>query len=401
MSMRREFDLLVAGSGIVGLSFALAAARSGWRVALLDDAAPEPNPRPPHDARAYALAPRSIQWLDALGVWPRMADQAQPYRQMRVWDSADGPTLKFDAATLGKSALGAIVADRDLRAALRAAIAQTPTVIVATHARPDALEIDAQRVRLEIGETRLRARLLVVADGAQSPYRQLLGVTQTTLDHAQTALVCCVRSEQPHAATAWQRFNLGGPSALLPLKGDAHLSALVWTLPPERAASLEAAADAVFEEALTRAFDGRLGALRKVGAVRRFPLRSALADRWIGPSFALIGDSARSVHPLAGLGLNLGLSDARELLEHLDALKQAGRDPFTLAALRPYERSRRSESAIVVAALSAINSATRSASAPLQSLRALGMRSVTQSPWLQRLFAERALALKFGLERAD
>jgi ubiquinone biosynthesis UbiH/UbiF/VisC/COQ6 family hydroxylase len=396
MSTRREHDLIINGAGVVGLSAALGAARAGLRVAVLDQ-----HPIDGHfsatttDPRVYALAPFSQQWLAALGAWDGVvARRANAYQRMVVWDALGNATLSFDAAELARPSLGHIVEESALRSALLDALHSTSVELISA-VQIESLETAEGRVRLELSnESRLRAKLLIAADGAKSKLRSLLGVEVDAVDFGQSALVATLQPTHGHQNTAWQRFQPGGPLALLPL-ADGQVS-MVWSMPNARADELIKLNEQALAQAITRASDAKLGELTLTSRVHRFALTRHLAQRLLGPGFVIIGDAARVVHPLAGLGLNLGLADAHALIELIATLEKADRDWSRQAALRPFERARRSESALISNALSAINALFRRADPPLALARDAGVALVQNSALLKRFFAERSLGVNFS-----
>lgn len=350
MSRRGVLDAVVVGAGIVGAAAALGLAREGLSVALLERREPPPWRGPGSDLRVVALAHDSLRLLQQLGVWEGLADAAQPYRRMEIWDAGAPDTLVFDAAELGCGQLGAIVenallVDR-LWQALEAAGVQRrcPGELAAIEHDGDSPLL----VREQDGGS-LRTRLLLVADGAASPTREQLGIATSSHDYHQQGLVAYVGCEQPHAATCYQRFLPGGPLAFLPFV-DGRCS-IVWSLPDAEAARLLEVADAAFLDELERAFDGRLGRLHAVSSRRAFPLRRQLAQRYAQGRALLLGDAAHVVHPLAGQGVNLGLRDVAALLRHRQRYADDPGLPWRLARLG---RERRSDNAMAAYAFEAI-----------------------------------------------
>ena len=356
MSRRARVDIAVVGGGVVGSAAALALARLGLEVVLLETREPPRWKADARDLRVYAFAPDNAALLSSLGAWDAVrAARLQPYRRMRVWDAAGGDELAFDADRLGVRELGWIVehgllVDR-LWSALPGAGVQVrcPAAVVALDPHDD-----GARLRLDDGTT-VDARLVLGADGAASSVRTLAGIETEAHDYGQRGVVGFVASERPHAETAWQRFLPGGPLALLPFAdGD---SSIVWTLPDAEAARVLALDDDAFGRELTIASGGRLGALRATSPRAAFPLRRQLATTHVEGRVLLLGDAAHVVHPLAGQGVNLGLRDVSSLAESVRAAQARQADYAAPQRLARWARARRSENAIAAHAFGAINRA--------------------------------------------
>ncbi|GAB6196194.1 FAD-dependent oxidoreductase [Lysobacter xanthus] len=352
MSRRETVDVAVVGGGVVGTATALAFARDGWSVALLEARAPAPWRRDAPDLRVYALAPDNMALLDALDAGASIrAARATPYRRMEVWDAAGGGVLSFDADRFGRRELGWIIENDLLVDRLQAALSRedveqhVPASVVA-------LEQDESRATLKLEDgRRLRARLVVAADGAASTLRTLAGIDAPTHDYAQQGLVAYVDAEAPLQATCYQRFLPTGPLAFLPV--GPHRASIVWTLPTEEANRVRDVDDEAFAIAITDASGGRLGCVTPASARVAFPLRRRLAARALCGRLVLVGDAAHAVHPLAGQGVNLGLRDVSALRA---ALPRPGRDadPVT-ARLERWARERRSDTTRAALAFETIN----------------------------------------------
>lgn len=355
----RRTDAAIVGGGIVGAACALALAREGLQVTLIERAEPAPWSADTPDPRVYAFAPDNAALLDALGVWDAVAAaRAQPYRRMRVHDAAGGEELRFDADALAVPQLGWIVENALLQDRLWAAV-RASTVTVRCPAAVVALEQEEDSAMLELDDgLRIEARIAIAADGGRSTLRDLAGIATTTEDYAQRGVVAYVASERPHEDTAWQRFLPTGPLAFLPCAPwpDApNVSSIVWTLPEDEALRVLSLDDARFAEELTRAFASRLGACRPLTPRIGFPLRRQLAEAYVAGRVLAMGDAAHVVHPLAGQGVNLGLRDVsalRALVADAQARRVDWAAPHRLAR---WARARRSDATASAQAFSLIN----------------------------------------------
>ena len=414
--MTARCDVAVAGGGAIGCALALALARDGCEVALLEPKPPAPfDASAPHDLRTYALSPASIAQLTRLGAWGGVLERrASPYARMEVWADDAARGIAFDAALVGEPMLGAIVEDRALRDALWQAVLGEPRI--ATHAASvSSLEADARRVRLGLDDgTAIDALLAVAADGGQSRVRALAGLDAVVTvggasaptgaapvgaeapptmrgsrllapREAQRALVANVRTTRPHQATAWQRFTPDGPLAFLPLSNGE--SSIVWSVREARAQSLLALDDAAFASELADAFQHRLGDVVPVSPRASFPLAPMHAQRYASTRVALVGDAAHVVLPLAGQGLNLGLLDAAALAE---VLADARSDPGDAAALERYARWRRADNALSANAFLALDRLFRAEAPGVAWLRATGLALADRIAPLKRELALQA-----------
>ncbi|GAA3904975.1 2-octaprenyl-3-methyl-6-methoxy-1,4-benzoquinol hydroxylase [Halomonas cibimaris] len=350
------FDALIVGNGMVGTALCALLADAGMQVGLVE-AQPRPlaldtlgeAPAP----RVSALSPVSVRLLKHLGAWPLMAEKrVTAYRYMRVWDTEGSGDIAFSADEAGVAALGYIVENSLTTAALNARVLDHPGVTTFFGQRVTALQTTAtgRWLKLEDGTT-LGAPLVVAADGARSVLRDMAEIDVAEDDMHQHAVVTTVRCERPHGATARQAFVAGQPLAFLPLTvaGDERYCSVVWSVAPERAEALKAMTPEALGEALGRALEHRLGAVEVCDRAYAFPLVQRHARRYTAPHFALVGDAAHSIHPLAGQGVNLGLMDAAVLAEEVIAAFQRGAPWGDARRLKRFERRRRGDNAAVLA----------------------------------------------------
>lgn len=387
MSRGDAFDVAVVGAGMVGSACAVGLARRGLRVVLIEERAPSPwRVGDDVDLRVVALAPSSVDVLRGLGVWDVIAAaRVSPYQRMHVRDAASGAALDFDATDRGEAELGFIVENRLIQHALWQAAEADTRIERRCPARVVATSADGGRRMLELADgSRLAARLVLAADGANSPVRELAGMATHGRDYGQRAVVAHVATAHAHQATAWQRFLPGGPLAFLPL-ADGR-SSIVWSLPDMDAARVLALDDTAFLRELGIAFDFRLGPVTATTPRAAFALRLQLAERYLAPRLALVGDAAHQLHPLAGQGVNLGFRDVAELIATLEP----SRDPGIETTLRRYERRRRSDNTIAAHGVDALARIFCVEAMPFVALRGAGIRLINAFAPLKRVLADHA-----------
>lgn len=388
MNRRGDLDAVIVGGGAIGTALALALARDDFDVAMIESRVPKPwRAEDDVDLRVVALAADARDLLADLGVWtPIAAARIAPYRRMRVWDANAPGELVFDAAERGEAALGWIIENRLIQHALWQAATEQRGVRVLSPAEVAdvASGDDVAEVALADG-TRLRSRIVIAADGAESPVRKMLDIGDNGRDYAQRAVVAHVATAREHENTAWQRFHPGGPLAFLPL-ADGR-SSIVWSLPEGEAARVLALDDAAFRNELGCAFDFRFGEIMSTTPRAAFPLRMRLAAKYIAGRCALAGDAAHVVHPLAGQGMNLGFRDVACLRRVLRDARERGRDIGAAHVLRRYERERRSENTLAAYGLDGIERLFGNGNAIVAGFRGAGLAIVDRADPLKQFFA--------------
>jgi 2-octaprenyl-6-methoxyphenol hydroxylase len=323
-------DVAISGGGLVGASLALALAQLKLRVALIEAVPFGTADQPSFDDRSTALSNGSRRIFEALGVWPLIEREATAIRRIHVSDKGRFGFTRIDAKEQGLSALGFVVVNRIMGAALWRRLNAEPTITVLAPAKVQSMQLQQHRQCIECvladGTTRVvEAKLAVAADGARSTLRQSAGIGASSWDYEQVALVSNVLSQHFHDHVAYERFTPAGPLALLPLT-EGRLG-LVWTSQPDTVKEMAALGDAEFLARLQDTFGFRLGRFTRVGSRQLYPLSLTRSDEYVAERLAIVGNAAQTLHPIAGQGFNLGLRDAVSLAEVLaDGHAQVGAD---------------------------------------------------------------------------
>lgn len=390
-------DVVIVGGSHVGLALALALVRLGGRettVAVLERGAiGNAAPAAPADPRAFAISHGSRALLEAIGVWPLVADAAEPVLGIEITDSALDNVIRpvllaWDNTAAGEPASCIVEAHR-LTAALAERVRSTPSIRLVEHADVVSLDLGAARATVGLADGRtVTGSLAVGADGARSRVRDLAGVQSIGWGYGQTGLVATVGLERPHGGKAVQHFLPGGPFALLPLPG--RRCCITWSETDDEARRIMALDDAGFLEEAQRRAGWRLGALSLEGPRGSWPLVFQSARTMIGRRLALAGDAARSVHPIAGQGLNLGLRDVAALAECIVDSLHLGLDAGDAAGLERYERWRRFDAFVWGAGFTALNQLFSNDVGPLRALRGVGLGVVDRLPGLKALLVAEA-----------
>jgi 2-octaprenyl-6-methoxyphenol hydroxylase len=395
-------DVVIAGGGYVGLSLALALARSvpGARIALVD---PRPWTEQVADPRASAIAAAARRMLSALGVWSAIESEAEPIREMIVTDSRLEDVVRpvfltFEGTTDSGEPFAHMVPNGAMVGALGAAAEAAGVVMLSPDTARD-FEVGpaAVAVRLSSGRT-VEARVLVAADGVKSRLRGLAGIRTTRLDYGQSGIVTTIEHDRHHEGRAEEHFLPSGPFATLPLKGG-HRSSLVWSERTEVADRLVNGDEVIFEAELVRRLGHHLGPVRVAGPRAAYPLGLTLARDFVQDRFALVGDAAHGIHPIAGQGLNLGFRDVAALSEVLAEALRLGQDPGAFDVLERYQRWRRFDTMQMAVVTDVLNRLFSNDLAPVRLVRDVGLGLVDRLPTLKRFFIGEAAGRDGGQPR--
>ena len=395
MSEDIRTEVLIAGGGMVGLTLGLALARAGIAAAVVDRERPAAKEDEGFDGRSSAIARASQRILAGIGVWDRMAPEAQAILDIRVSDGRIGRPaaplfLHFDSLEVG-APFGHILENRVIRRVLGEAVRNQPGLLhlapaeLAESHRADG-RVDA---RLADGR-RIRADLLVAADGRGSPLREAARIPAARWSYPQTGIVASVAHDVPHRGVAHEHFLPSGPFAMLPMTGNR--SSLVWTERRDVAAAMMALEPEEFAAEMERRFGLSLGKLTLLGRRWAYPIEFVLAARYVDTRLALVGDAAHAIHPIAGQGLNLGLRDVAALAEAVVDAARLGLDVGGPDVLARYQSWRRFDSLAVAAVTDGLNRLFSNDLGPLRLARDLGLAAVDRIPPLKRFFMRSAMS---------
>ncbi|SEN33418.1 FAD-dependent monooxygenase [Palleronia pelagia] len=392
-----DHDVIIAGGGLNGCTLALALASGGLDVALIDPVPVDTRGGAEFDGRSYALSAASRALLGALGLWPGLADGAQPILDIRISDGTAGTgpsplTLEFDHAQIEEGPMGFMVEDRHLRPALLDAIDKDARITAITGVSVTGQAPHASGVTATLSDGReIDGRLLVGCDGRRSATAQRAGIRRTGWEYPQNALVAAIGHERPHDGVAHQFFMPEGPLAILPLKGNR--CSIVWTERRERARALTDLPDDAYLNVLRPRFGNFLGEISLAGRRYTYPLALSIANSFAAPRVALVGDAAHAVHPIAGQGLNAGLKDVGSLAEVVVDAHRRGEDIGRIDVLRRYEQWRRFDVSALALATDGFNRLFSNDNPILRAVRDAGLGLVGHLPGLRRSAIREAAGL--------
>lgn len=390
-------EILIIGGGLVGAAQAIALAKAGIDVVVIDQIDPQSGLDAEFDGRASAIALATQRVLQNIGVWEKLGSDPAPIKDIRV---TDGPSLFFlhyDHSDLGDEPFGYMVENRHMRRALMARLDEYPNIQMIAPAQVQSLNRTPEIAEAHLTDGRIiKAQLVIAAEGRRSPTRQSAGIRLTHWSYKQTAIVCSVRMERSHDFIAHEHFLPAGPFAILPLNGDdpknlGNMASIVWT-EREDLADVMVGLDAdEFKFEFDQRFGDFLGKTEIVGPRWSYPLSLQFAETCTADRLALIGDASHGMHPIAGQGLNMGLRDVAVLAEVIENAKNAGSDYGSAEALENYERWRRFDNTMMLAATDFLNRLFSNNITPIKLARDLGLAAVNQMPGLKKVFMRHAM----------
>ena len=391
-------DLVIVGGGMVGLMLATALRHTGLHIVVIERTAYKPVLSMNLDCRVSAIVQGNVHILQSIGVWPYLQDKAGLLASMRIWDGQEQGGIRFEGIEIGEDKLGVLLENAHLIQGLQDALQESPDVELLC---PEAVEAvvwkrDTVEVTLSGGRA-LHTPLIVGADGGRSWLREQADIDVFSRDYRQKGIVATVKPRFSHQNTAVQRFLDTGPLALLPMKGD--VCSIVWSANDERADELLALSDEDFMDTLNLEAGCVFGGIEAVGARAAFPLQAQLARHVVRPRLALVGDAAHSIHPLAGLGVNLGLRDAMVLAQEIVQAHKFEEDWGGMDVLTRYVKQRMPDVLMTMASMEGLHQAFQAQWPAWIKLRGWGMKALGNAGIIKQLLMRNATGISLPVPR--
>jgi len=385
--VKTDFDIIIVGAGLVGLTTALACAHKGALVCLLDLA----DPQTIEDGRASAIAASSYVMLEHLGIAADIIEHVQSITDLLIADGAVGDVsllkLHFDSTDVdGPSSY--MIENNMLRKALLKRLKTNGNIDLYAPVKISETSREARSVTVTLGDkTQLTASLLVASDGRNSELRQKAGIDVQRFSYKQKAIVTTFEHALPHDGVAHQIFFAGGPLALLPLTNNR--CSIVWSDTARAVDAAMALDEPAFTAELARRIGGFLGDINLIAPRQAFPLSLQMAERYTDNRLVLVGDAAHAIHPLAGQGLNMGLRDAAALADVVAESHAVGLD-LGGAAIGDYEAWRNFDNKTLALSTDMLNRLFSNNIAPIRHARRLGLAAVNRFKPVQKFFMKEA-----------
>ena len=385
MNKKQNFDCIVIGGGLSGLTTTLALSKIGLSVAIIDKTSLKMVKKNEGDQRTTAVSASGKKIFEALDIWDSLKEDAEPILDIVVSEKGKRGHLNFDHQTVGTEPMGHILDNIQLKNSLLTGIRSQKNIQLFPFKSLDNFFPDAGTVTVDLNdETSYEAALLVAADGRNSASRRIAKIKGTNIDYNQSSIVFTVSHEKPHRGTAYEQFTTGGPIAFLPMRGNQ--SSVVWSEDTEVVKSLMQLDDKDFAAAASYRLNDFLGEMTIIGQRKIFPLKLNYADTIIADRFAMVGDAAHGLHPIAGQGFNLGLRDIANLTEEISKARRLGLDIGSFETLRSYQAARRFDNFSLVAATDGLNRLFTNNNKIVRSIRNSGLDAINTMNPLKNLF---------------
>ncbi|MDQ6981177.1 MAG: UbiH/UbiF/VisC/COQ6 family ubiquinone biosynthesis hydroxylase [Ghiorsea sp.] len=385
-------DLVIVGGGMVGLMLAAALRHSGLHIVVIERAAYQPMMSMGLDCRVSAIVQGNVNILKSVGVWQYLQDKAGLMTSMRIWDGQEQGGIRYEAEEIGEDKLGILVENAALIQVLQDTLKESENIeLLCPESVTSVLwKRDGVEVTLESGQV-FNTPLVVGADGGRSWLRGQADIGVFSRDYKQKGIVATVKPRFSHQNTAMQRFLDTGPLALLPMQDD--MCSIVWSASNERADELLRLSDKDFQHELNLEVGGVFGGIVDVGQRAAFPLQAQLARHIVRPRLALIGDAAHSIHPLAGLGVNLGLRDAMVLAQEIVDARKFDEDWGDISVLNRYMKQRMPDVLMTMASMEVLHRTFKVQLPAWIKLRGLGMKALGNAGIIKQMLMKNSTGI--------
>lgn len=377
-----DYDLVIVGGGIIGLTLAAALNDSGLRILLIEARVESASVA---KGQAYAIHMLSALIYQGIGIWDKMSPKIETYNRVRLSDADYSAVVEFNTSDIGSKDLGYVAEHQALLYPLQELVKSSPNITYLCPAEVINTEYLQNVATVEIkvaGEIRtIRSHLIVAADGGKSRIRQAAGIKTRGWKYWQSCIVAFVKPEKNHNNTAYEKFQYSGPFAILPLPGNR--CRIVWTAPHEEAKALCALDDEQFLAQLQKRFGDQMGKLELLGERFIFQVQLMQSDRYALHRLALIGDAAHKCHPVGGQGLNLGIRDAAALAQVIKEAYSTGKDIGNIEVLKTYEHWRKRENLAILGFTDLLDRVFSNKYLPIVIARRLGLWIMQRVPFIR------------------
>ena len=391
-----KYETIIVGGGVAGASLALLLGQAGMRICLLDKGTPSSvHQSDLFKGKTASLNLASIDLFKKMGIWEKVDQYSKEFTNIEVWDAEGSSAITFNAQDISESKLGKVAHNNNILSSIFDLFHKLSNIDILENESVLSINNGTESIEIKTDSgLDLTANLVVGSDGSMSSIRSLSSIPIRTWSYEQTAIVSLLESEIPINKTAYQIFTSTGPIALLPVTVEGEdLASLIWSADKVYAEKLLTLEDSEFLEELKLKTEGKLGHFKIREAISSFPLHQLHAKEYFAERTVLVGDSAHTIHPLAGQGLNLGLSDVIDLSERILSLRREGRDIADAKMLKAYSDSREKVNLRMVALMEGFKRGFGSMNPWVKLARNVAFSVANETKFLKKKFIKEAAGI--------